>query len=230
MKCSTSKHKTSIQTGSLLQKFQENRRIEHHSVIHKSPRTTNLAHESHHNESSEELRLSRMVLQQARQFKRQGHVDGDEAAAGHEDSLGAFRSGQLGSLQTIYDGSAASILPVKTQTVVAGFLDKCCVLFCLSTVDDVTNNVSRFARTEHKLQGSRVKKLVAHNWSCVTNWVCVVQSRVAAMSGLFTQVKLSYDLRQHKVPAQLTRMLNSFKEAAPSCWSEDECCNFLDNR
>ena len=67
------------------------------------------------------------------------------------------------------------------------------------------------ATTGHKLQGSGVDCLFIHNWSHITNWVCVMLSHVKMLSGLHARQKLSKDLSKHAVPEALQRMVQAFR-------------------
>ena len=48
------------------------------------------------------------------------------------------------------------------------------------------------ARTVHKLQGKTLVNLVISSWNYTGNWVCVVLSRVRALSGLFIRTPLKW--------------------------------------
>jgi hypothetical protein len=78
------------------------------------------------------------------------------------------------------------------------------------------------ASTGHKLQGSGFSILFVHGWSYVTNWVYVILSRVKTRAGLFLHQKLSNDLSKYAMPDALSKMLQRFREKAPTSWSDDD--------
>ena len=78
------------------------------------------------------------------------------------------------------------------------------------------------ATTGHKLQGSGVDALFVHSWHYAMNWVYVILSRVKTMKGLYLRMKLSGDLKKYRVPGALTRMLQHFRDRAPTYWSSND--------
>ena len=66
------------------------------------------------------------------------------------------------------------------------------------------------ARTVHKLQGKTLENLLVSNWSCTTNWVCVVLSRVRTSNGLFLRIPLDHNKLNTNDTIDLRRKTNSF--------------------
>ena len=64
-----------------------------------------------------------------------------------------------------------------------------------------------------------VDALFVHSWHYATNWVYVILSRVKTMKGLYLRMKLSGDLKKYRLPGALTRMLQHFRDRAPTYWS-----------
>ena len=55
--------------------------------------------------------------------------------------------------------------------------------------------------TGQKLQGSGVDALFVHCWHFVTNWVCVILSRVKTKQAVYLRMILSGDLEKYRSPA-----------------------------
>ena len=80
--------------------------------------------------------------------------------------------------------------------------------------------LSNSATTGHKLQGSGAEHLFVHSWRHVTNWPCVMLSRVKARWGLYLRNPLSDDLKKYAVPQSLSQLIGRFKKRQPQEWTD----------